>query len=209
MTKNLVKNFIVKKITSTVIILNVFSGCGDSPYEPYDYPQYDYEDNTTVVNNDNDYDEPDTIAKLLFELTSDLEIDSNGFYRLGIDTTEWQTLYRLDGRVTRSGSPVNVIKFGWYSPYHWLIGDTLGYMIEHTGSDELWYVGYDTTYITWFNGFEVPIVNGSSYSNENGEVSTMVAPVQTMRGDTVKILYGFWDNWRYEEIIDSLEIILF
>ena len=39
------------------------------------------------------------------------------------------------------------------------------------------YVNYDTTYITGFSGWEVPIVNGSSYSRMDGEVNTMIAPI--------------------------------
>ena len=95
---------------------------------------------------------------------TDLEMDANGYYRLQIDTTNWQTLYRFSGRVTRDSLPCRVIEFGWYSAHHWIIGDTLGYVIANNGlSDDMVYVGYDTTYLTWFNGFEVPIVNGSSY----------------------------------------------
>ena len=65
----------------------------------------------------------------------------------------------------------------------------------------------DTTYITWFDGFEVPIINGASYSNEEGEVNTMIAPVRSMIGDTATIYYGMWDNWRNESVIDSFSII--
>ena len=80
-------------------------------------------------------------------------------------------------------------------------------MVENTGNSELWYVGYDTTYITWFDGYEVPIVNQASYSNENGEVNTMIAPVKTMIGDTATIHYGYWDNWRYEDTYGEFNII--
>ena len=80
-------------------------------------------------------------------------------------------------------------------------------MVENTGSGDLWYIGYDTTYITWFDGFEVPIINSASYSNEEGEVNTMIAPVRSMIGDTATIYYGMWDNWRNESVIDSFSII--
>ena len=46
----------------------------------------------------------------------------------------WQTLHRIDGRVVRNGEPVNIIKFGWTSDTYWLVNDTLGYVIENTGS---------------------------------------------------------------------------
>lgn len=147
------------------------------------------------------------IEPLEFQLSDNLTIDENGFYHLSIDTTKWQTFHRISGRVVRNGNPVNIIKFGWVSTHFWTIGDTLGYVVENTGNSELWYVGYDTTYITWFDGFEVPIINQSSYSDEDGEVNTMIAPVRTMRGDTATIHYGYWDNWRYEDTYGEFNII--
>ena len=69
------------------------------------------------------------------------------------------------------------------------------------------YVGYDTTYITWFGGEEVPIVNGASYSNEDGEVNTMIAPIKTMVGDTATIFYAYFDNWTYKETYGGFHII--
>ena len=147
------------------------------------------------------------IEPLEFELNAKLQIDDNGYYHLPIDASNWQTLHRIEGRVVRNGDPVNIIKFGWISDTYWLINDTLGYVVENTGSGDLWYIGYDTTYITWFDGFEVPIINSASYSNEEGEVNTMIAPVRSMIGDTATIYYGMWDNWRYESVIDSFSII--
>ena len=52
--------------------------------------------------------------------------------------------------------------------------------------------------MTWFEGFEVPIINGASYSREDGEVNTMIAPVRSMRGDTATIYYEYYDNWTYD-----------
>jgi hypothetical protein len=140
------------------------------------------------------------IEPIEFVLESNLTEDSNGFYHLEIDTSVWQTLHRISGGVYRNGESVDVIKFGWYSSHHWIIGDEFGYVIANNGlTDDMTYVGYDTTYITWFTGWEVPIVNGASYSNSDGEVNTMMAPIKTMVGDTAAIQYSFYDDWRGEE----------
>ena len=147
------------------------------------------------------------IEPILFELDSGLLKDSNGYYHMNLDTNSVQTLHRLSGRVLRNGEPVNVIKFAWASNMYWIINDDFGYVIQNTGSEELWYVGYDTTYITWFSGWEVPIVNGSSYSREDGEVNTMLAPIRSMRGDTATIYYGYHDNWTYEDTFGEFKII--
>ena len=170
----------IKKLVNcgliTLIGFNLFVGCG----EPY-YPEEEVGEFTTPI---------------VFELDSGLELDLNGYYHLPIDESKWQTLHRISGHVYRDTIPVNVVSFSWISDFYWTIGDTFGYVIANNGlTDDLVYVAYDTTYITWFDGFEVPILNGSSYSREDGEVNTMIAPVRTMVGDTSTIYYRYIDNY--------------
>jgi len=148
-----------------------------------------------------------SIEPLEFQLNVGLYEDANGYYHLPLNLNNLQTLHRVSGKILRNGEPVNVIDFDWYCGMYWLSVDTMGYVIENTGSDELWYIGYDTTYLTWLSGYEVPIVNGSSYSNLDGEVNTMIAPIRTMRGDTATIYYSYWDNWRYESTTGEFKII--
>ena len=69
------------------------------------------------------------------------------------------------------------------------------------------YVYYDTSYVTQFNGLEVPTINEASYSNSEGEINTMFAPVKTMIGDTVKI-WIYWFDESYEEYRLDFEIVL-
>tara|TARA_R100001463_G_scaffold92749_8_gene147558 strand:+ start:2793 stop:3407 length:615 start_codon:yes stop_codon:yes gene_type:complete len=201
---------IVKKTISTLIALSAFSfiGCENPVYNDIVIESEDV--GVHIYGSDTDTTEvtEDTLSSVIFNLLLDLELDGNGFYHLPIDTTKWQTLHRLTSVVTRDSVGVNVIKVSWYSNHYWLIGDTLGYMIENTGSDDLWYVGYDTTYITWFNGFEVPVINGASYSDMHGEVNTMIAPVKTMRGDTISIGYSYYDDWKLEETVGEFSIVL-
>ena len=147
------------------------------------------------------------VEPLEFQLNVGLYEDMNGYYHLPLNLNNLQTLHRVSGRILRNGDPVDVVDFGWYCDMHWLSTDTMGYVVENIGSSELWYIGYDTTYLTWFSGFEVPIVNGSSYSNADGEVNTMIAPVRTMRGDTATFYYSYWDNWRYEATTGLFKII--
>ena len=164
----------------TLNIFNLFIGCGDN----------------------------EAIESLSFQLNSGLIKDSNGYYRMTIDTTSLQSFHRISGKVTRNGEGANVIKFGWSSNMYWIIGDEFGYVIANNGlTDDLVYVGYDTTHITWFSGWEVPIVNGSSYSREDGEVNTMIAPTRNMIGDTATIYVSYFDDWTYERSEKQFEII--
>ena len=67
----------------------------------------------------------------------------------------------------------------------------MGYIVKRNFSGTGYYVSYDTTYVTYFSGFEVPTTNAISYSNSDGEISNMIAPVQSMIGDTLS-LFAYW-----------------
>ena len=131
--------------------------------------------------------------ELFFDIDVRLPLDENGYYHLQMDTLGWQTLHRISGSVYTHDGPVDVVRFNWYSSHYWYIGDTLGYIVEYGLTDDLEYVSYDTTYITWFDGSEVPTTNCCSYSNSDGEVNNMIAPVQSMIGDTITISYVYRD----------------
>ena len=131
--------------------------------------------------------------ELFFDIDVRLPLDANGYYHLEMDTVSWQTTHRISGSVYTHDGPADVVRFNWYSSYYWYIGDTLGYIVERGLTDDLEYVSYDTTYITWFNGSEVPTTNCCSYSNSDGEVNNMIAPVQSMIGDTITISYVYRD----------------
>jgi hypothetical protein len=123
-----------------------------------------------------------------------LQEDDNGYYHLIIDTTNWQTLHRFSGTAKVNDEPLENLKLNWDSSHYWYIGDTLGYVVKRnvsalTGQ----YVYYDTTYVTQFEGFEVPTINYASYSNSDGEFNQMFAPVRSMLGDTVTIWVYYWD----------------
>ena len=117
-----------------------------------------------------------------------LPIDSNGYYHLELkkDPNSWQTVHRVDGIVTdEQGNPLFYRRIEWESNLYWYLGDTLGYIVKRGLSDDVVYVSYDTVYVTVFDGMEVPTTNIRSYSNDDGEISNMIAPVKTMQGDTL------------------------
>ena len=148
-----------------------------------------------------------TDPSYIFEIEPNLPIDDNGYYHLTINRNNWQTTHRISGSVYVEEGPVELIRFNWYSSHYWYIGDTLGYVVEFGLTDDLEYVSYDTNYVTWFNGSEVPTTNCCSYSNSDGEVNTMIAPVQTMIGDTMTIRMYFWNN-DYELVEEFIHIVL-
>jgi hypothetical protein len=109
----------------------------------------------------------------------DNEVDENGYVHITSNPNVFQTLYRLKGYVYRDGEPMNVLKFGWYSDTYWT-----------------------------HDGYEIPVVNGSSYSREDGEVNTMMGIIPNMVDDTITVHYGWYDDWKSEEIYGRFDVII-
>ena len=130
--------------------------------------------------------------------TYQLSKDSNGFYNLTLDRSKNQTLQRITGRLLRNGLPLEDLWSGsqpkmvnWESNLFWwlLEGETVAqitktYLNLLTG--ELVYVNLPPL-VNWEDVI-VSTINESSYSNnETGIVNTVIAPIQEMIGDTMKI----------------------
>ena len=135
-----------------------------------------------------------------------LEQDVNGYYHLELGET-WQTTQRISGTAYINDIPLEVLRVEWESDLFWYLGDTLGYIVNRNFDNNGMYVSIDTSYVTGFNGMEVPTINCCSYSNSDGEVNTMIAPVQSMVGDTMSIRMYFWNN-EYEIIQEFIHIVL-
>ena len=130
--------------------------------------------------------------------TYQLSKDSNGFYNLNLDRNTNQTIQRITGRILRNGytlvdlgsgaQPKNI---NWESNLYWwlLEGDTVAnitYTYLNLFTGELVYINLPPL-INWEDVI-VPTINKSSYSNtETGIVNTVIAPIQQMIGDTMKI----------------------
>ena len=125
-----------------------------------------------------------------FEIDARLgDVDMNGYYHLELGQ-DWQTLHRISGSVSPVKQDWALTKVYWESSHYWLIGDTLGYIVHQNwtlNDNGYLYMNNDTSYVTWFDGFEVPTINETCYSTNVGEINIMFAPVQSMEGDTITI----------------------
>jgi hypothetical protein len=133
-----------------------------------------------------------THHKLSFDLR--LTEDGRGYHHLTLDKNNWQTLHRVSGLIRDEGFGVENFWVEWESNLYWYIGDTLGYVVRRGLNMNLQYVNYDTTYLTQFSGMEVATSNVISYSNSNGELNNMIAPVRSMVGDTMKLTARWYDG---------------
>ena len=125
-----------------------------------------------------------------FEIDARLgDVDENGYYHLELGQ-DWQTLHRISGSVSPVKQDWALTKVYWESSHYWLIGDTLGYIVHQNwtlNDNGYLYMNNDTSYVTWFDGFEVPTINETCYSTNDGEINIMFAPVQSMEGDTITV----------------------
>jgi hypothetical protein len=151
--------------------------------------------------------------------TYQLSKDSNGFYNLNLDRNTNQTIQRITGRILRNGYPLVDLGSGaqpkninWESNLYWwlLEGDTVAnitYTYLNLFTGELVYVNLPPL-INWKEVI-VPIVNENSYSNqETGIVNTVIAPIQEMIGDTMKIKMTYIHSiTQQEEGSNSFDII--
>ena len=130
------------------------------------------------------------------ELSFDLRLteDGRGYHHLTLDKNNWQTLHRVSGLIRDEGFGVENFWVEWESNLYWYIGDTLGYVVKRNFNNAGMYVAYDTTYLTQFSGMEVATSNIISYSNSNGEINNMIAPVRSMVGDTMRLTARWYDG---------------
>ena len=152
--------------------------------------------------------EEDELSTIVFVLDTRLE-SVNGYPTLNVNPNVWQSVHRISGNVYRDGNPMNVLKFGWRGNLYWVYGDTDGYV--KVINNELKYICVTEGCVppTEINqGYLVPTVNSSSYSNMSGEVNTMVGVISNMINDTLTIEYGWYDDWKSEESYGSFKILV-
>ena len=147
--------------------------------------------------------ESPTSSKEFADLTFDMRLtqDTNGYYHLTLDRNKWQTLHRVSGSIVKDGYGVENFRVEWESDLYWIIGDTLGYIVSRGLNMNLQYVNYDTTYLTQFNGLEVPTTNMVSLSNNKGEFNNMIAPVRSMIGDTMRLTADWYEDYTIFNIV--------
>ena len=70
---------------------------------------------------------------------------------------------------------------------------------------------YEPTKVTWgsnlfweLNGELVPTINGSSYVQDGGDINTVIAPIFSMRNDTL-VVHAELNEWN---IIQTIRIVL-
>ena len=133
--------------------------------------------------------------------------DGRGYYHFKLsDGIVWNNKTSRIKMVANTNNP-NTQKVGFATSHYWILDDTLGYVVSRGLTDDLVYVSYDTTYITQFSGFEVPLINGAGYTKEGFAYSWMAVPF-SMIGDTVYVISRYVDEYEALEYTKKIGVIM-
>ena len=151
-----------------------------------------------------------------------LNKNSEGYYELVLNKFSNQTIQRITAKLTQNNFPIQD-NYGniqpklieWESNLYWWLkkGDTVAqitktYFNKFTG--EITYTNLPPL-INWKDEL-VSTINSSSYtSDQTGLVSTVIAPIREMSGDTLKIIVKYnhlLSDSSYKKFRDSTYILL-
>ena len=130
------------------------------------------------------------------ELDGRLDTTNEGYYKLDLNSTQnsIQTIHRITGQLLNNGKEPNPPQLvEWESSHSWTLNDTAYVFIRRTINYLGEWVSVDTTYVTGFAGTIVPTINEFSYSGTDGEINTVIAPIDEMVGDTMIVKAKFRD----------------
>jgi len=140
--------------------------------------------------------------------TNSLYKDNNDYFHLKLIPNKNQSVHRITGRIlVNDKEPYPAEKIEWESNLYWYLkkNDTVAYIYK--------------TYINYYTGkFTlvklpalisskdelVPTINPSSYSGKNGEINIMIAPVNSMKGDTMIVQASNYNS----KLVKTLKIVL-
>ena len=95
----------------------------------------------------------------------------------------------------------------WESSHTWVTGTDNGYYVRRVINALGQWVIVDTNYINIPSGLIVPTINPTSISGDVGEINTMIAPIYSMRGDTMIVTAKLWTPYN-KTYYDTLKVIL-
>lgn len=152
----------------------------------------------------------------------DIELGPDGYYHFALNKEEGQVvrhiyanIYRNRERFQNAVQALHGATVQWQSNLEWALSDSVMYIVRRRcpyNDDDTWcvmnmeqWVPSDTVVIDYFGGMIVPTINASSYPS-GSEVSTVIAPLVAMAGDTMII--NVKANFEGRVIASAIGIIL-
>lgn len=141
-----------------------------------------------------------------FNIDSRLPKDANGYSVFTLYSDQTQNIHRISGSIRLNGKIPNEPRerIEWKSSHYWILkeGDTVAtisktYLNQYTGLFTIVQLPALVSNITAM----VPTINPVSYNSSDGTVSTVIAPLWEMRGDTMTITAKIGNIIKIEKII--------
>jgi len=129
----------------------------------------------------------------VIELNIDTRLpkDQNGYSVFNLYSTQTQNIHTISGTIRRNGRiPDNPRqRVEWESSHYWTlkVGDTIGTIYRRTWRGLGWQI-VDSIKVVNLKTAEVPTINSISFNSADGTISTVIAPMWGMKGDTMTIV---------------------
>jgi hypothetical protein len=137
-------------------------------------------------------------------IDSKLPKDSNGYSVFKLYSTETQNIHTITGSIRVNGQIPNEPreKIEWESSHYWTIkyGDTIGIIYRRTWRGLGWQI-VDSIKVVNLKTSQVPTINSANYNSADGSINTVIAPMYSMRGDTMTIVARCGNVVKVEKII--------
>lgn len=139
--------------------------------------------------------------------------DANGYYLLTLSRSTYQTIYRITGILSSNSGKtefqpqkihIESSHFWWFAP-----GDTVITIYRRTINSAGQWAIFDTTYTIAIDSMAVPTTNETSYTNNIGVFSNVIAPTIDMLGDTMTVQCKWYSDWYKSDTVSNyIQIIL-
>jgi hypothetical protein len=130
--------------------------------------------------------------------------DQNGYSVFSLYSTETQNIHTITGSIRVNGKIPNEPreKIEWESSHYWTIkyGETIGTIYRRTWRGLGWQI-VDSIKVVNLKTSQVPTINSACYNSADGSINTVIAPMWSMKGDTMTIVARCGEIVKVERII--------
>ena len=140
------------------------------------------------------------------EMTIDSRLpkDQNGYSVFQLYSTQTQNIHTISGSIRVNGEIPDAPreKIEWESSHYWTIkfGDTIGTIYRRTWRGLGWQI-VDSIKVVNLKTSQVPTINSACYNSADGSINTVIAPMWSMKGDTMTIVARCGGVVKVEKII--------
>lgn len=130
--------------------------------------------------------------------------DVNGYSVFKLYSIQTQNIHTITGSIRVNGKIPNEPreKIEWESSHYWTIkyGDTIGTIYRRMWRGLGWQI-VDSIKVVNLKTSQVPTINSACYNSADGSINTVIAPMWSMKGDTMTIVARCGGVVKVEKII--------